>query len=309
VCGVASLPEVTRVSRSHAERGWGDLTVTGQPRLLVGDTYVFEDASTTNSGYVDGVLIDTGPEPSVYDDRPVIDVLITHGHADHFSSAAALRRAGARITAPREEVSLVENPEVNIRGMFSWARPSDDMVTKLFRGEGCTVDGYSDEWRGHGIDAIPLPGHTLGHTGYLTADGVLFTGDAVYEMPIWERHRLPYAIDPGLVRSSLSVIEGLDFAWLVPGHGVPVGHDEALEHVFHHRRQMDEMSERLHAMMHAPITTEQAIAGMSAVAGLSNNAAQYWLAVTTVKGYLSDLLRQGRAEFFVREHAGWWRAL
>jgi glyoxylase-like metal-dependent hydrolase (beta-lactamase superfamily II) len=283
--------------------------VTGQPRRLAGDTYVFEDSVTTNSGYVSGVLIDTGPEPSVYSDRPVTNVLITHGHADHFSSAAALRRTGARITAPREEVALVENPEVNIRGMFSWARPSNEMVTRLFRGEGCKVDGYSDEWRGYGIDVVPLPGHTLGHTGYLTADGVLFTGDAVYEMPIWARHRLPYAIDPGLVRSSLSVIERLDFDWMVPGHGVPVDHDEALEHVAYHRDQMDQMSEQLYAMLAEPITTEQAVAEMSAIAGLSNNAAQYWLAVTTVKGYLSDLLRRGRAEFFVREHAGWWHAL
>ena len=284
------------------------MNVTGQPRRLAGDTYVFE-ATTTNSGYVSGVLIDTGPEPSVYDGRPVMNVLITHGHADHFSSAAALRCAGARITAPREEVSLVENPEINIRGMFSWARPSDEMVTKLFRGEGCKVDGYADEWRGHGIDPIPLPGHTLGHTGYLTADGVLFTGDAVYEMPIWSRHRLPYAIDPGLVRSSLSLIEGLDFAWMVPGHGVAVDRDEALEHIAYHRDQMDVMSERLHELIAEPLTTEQAIAGLSKVAGLSDNSAQYWLAVTTVKGYLSDLLRQGRAEFFVREHAGWWHAL
>jgi glyoxylase-like metal-dependent hydrolase (beta-lactamase superfamily II) len=282
--------------------------VTGQPRRLAGDTYVFE-ASTTNSGYVSGVLIDTGPEPSVYDGHPVMNVLITHGHQDHFSSAPALRLAGARITAPREEVALVENPEVHIRGMFSWARPSDEMVNKLFHGGGVKVDAYADEWRGYGIDPIPLPGHTLGHTGYLTGDGVLFTGDAVYEMPIWSRHRLPYAIDPGLVRSSLSLIEGLDFAWMVPGHGVAVDRDEAFEHIAYHRDQMDLMSERLHEMIAEPLTTEQAIAAMSSLAGLSGNSAQYWPAVTTVKGYLSDLLRQGRAESFVREHAGWWHAL
>lgn len=283
--------------------------MTRAPRRLAGETYVFEDSRTTNSGYAGGVLIDTGPDPAVYEGSPVEHLLITHGHADHFSCAAALRRAGARITAPREEVSLVENPEVNIRGMFSWARPSDEMVNKLFRGEGCKVDGYADEWHGSGIDVVPLPGHTLGHTGYLTADGVLFTGDALYEMPIWARHRMPYAIDPGLVLSSLSVIERLDFTWLVPGHGVPVDHDEAIEHAAYHRQRMGEMSEQLYAMIREPLTTEQAVAAMSAAAGLSDNAAQYWLAVTTVKGYLSDLVRQGRAEFFVRGHAGWWHAL
>jgi glyoxylase-like metal-dependent hydrolase (beta-lactamase superfamily II) len=277
------------------------------PRRLAGDTLVFE--SITNSGYTSGVLIDTGPDASAYEGYPVKHVLLTHGHADHFACACDLREAGALITAPREEVSLVENPEVNIRGMFSWARPSDEMVTKLFRGEGCTVDAYSDEWHAFGIDVVPLPGHTLGHSGYLTADGVLFTGDAVYEKPIWSRHPLPYAIDPGLVRSSLKLIESLEFDWLVPAHGVPVCHEEALEHIEFHIQRIDTLTERLHELLADALTTEQAIAALSREAGLSDNPAQYWLAVTTVKAYLSDLLRQGRAEFFVRDHAGWWRAI
>jgi len=279
-----------------------------QPRRLAGDTLVFE-ADTTNSGYLRGVLIDTGPEPEAYTGWPVTDLLITHGHADHFSSAAALRDTGARVIAPREEVSLVENPEVNIRGMFSWARPSDEMVTKLFRGEGVHVDGYADEWRGASIDVIPLPGHTLGHSGYLTSDGVLFTGDAVYERQIWTRHPIPYAIDPGLVRSSLAVIESLDFEWLVPGHGVVCEREAALSHVAYHRMRMDQLTESLVKMLAEPLTTEQAIAALSREAGLGSNAPQYWLAVTTVKGYLSELLREGRAEFFVEEHAGWWHAI
>lgn len=281
--------------------------MTDGPLRIAGETLVFE--AVTNSGYTNGVLIDTGPDVSVYAGFPVKHVLITHGHADHFAVACDLRRAGASITAPREEVSLVENPEVNIRGMFSWARPSDEMVTKLFRGEGCTVDAYADAWRGYGIDVVPLPGHTLGHSGYLTADGVLFTGDAVYEKQVWERHPLPYAIDPGLVRSSLRLIESLDFDWLVPAHGVPVTHDEALDHIEFHVARMDAITERLHELLTEPLTTEQAIAAVSREVGLSDNSAQYWLAVTTVKGYLSDLLRQGRAEFFVRDHAGWWRAV
>ena len=280
---------------------------SAHPRHLAGDTFVFE--SITNSGYTGGVLIDTGPEPEAYADRPVSDVLITHGHADHFSSAAALRRAGARIIAPREEVSLVENPEVNIRGMFSWALPSDEMVTKLFRGDGAKVDGYADEWNGAGIDVIPLPGHTLGHSGYLTADGVLFTGDALYQRAMWRRHPLPYAIDPGLVASSLSVIESLEFEWLVPGHGVPTSREEALLDIANHRERMDTISASLLAHLAEPLTTEQAIAALSRDAGMSDNAAQYWLAVTTVKAYLSDLVRGGAAEFFVRDHAGWWRAV
>jgi glyoxylase-like metal-dependent hydrolase (beta-lactamase superfamily II) len=264
----------------------------------------------TNSGWISGALIDTGPDAAVYADRAVEHVLITHGHADHFSCACELRRAGARIVAPREEASLVENPEVNIRGMFSWARPSDEMVTKMFRGEGCSVDEYADEWHGYGIQVVPLPGHTLGHCGYMTSDGVLFSGDALYVREVWSRHPLPYAIDPGLVRSSLRLIDSLEFEWLVPAHGeAPLARADVSAHVENHIARMDDIAAFMVKLLGRPRTTEQTIAEVSRYVGLSESPAQYWLAVTTVKGYLSDLLREGLITFSVREHAGLWTAV
>jgi len=283
--------------------------VVVEPTRLGEHTLVF--AGITNSGLVsDAALIDTGPDAAVYAGRPVKHVLITHGHADHFSCACELRRAGARIVAPREEASLVENPEVNIRGMFSWALPSDEMVTKMFRGEGCPVDEYADEWRGDGIEVVLLPGHTLGHCGYLTADGVLFTGDALYVREVWARHPLPYAIDPGLVRSSLHLIDSLDYEWLVPAHGTaPVSRAEAGGHVAHHIARMDDISAFMVRLLSEPKTTEETIAEVSRHVGLSESPAQYWLAVTTVKGYLSDLMREGLVTFSIREHTGLWSAV
>ena len=55
-----------------------------------------------------------------------------------------------------------------------------------------------------------------------------------------------------------------------------------------------------------PHTTEEAIALVSERRGLSDNPAQYWLAVTTVKGYLGGLLSRGLLEFSVVNHAGVW---
>jgi glyoxylase-like metal-dependent hydrolase (beta-lactamase superfamily II) len=156
---------------------------------------------------------------------------------------------------------------------------------------------------------VPLPGHTLGHCGYLTDDGVLFSGDALYERELWEKHPLPYAIDPGLVRSSLMTIDSLEFEWLVPGHGAaPIPRADAGGHIAHHVARMDDVSAFLVSLLRVPATTEEAIAAVSRHVGLAESPAQYWLAVTTVKGYLSDLVRQGLVTFSVREHAGLWSA-
>ena len=154
---------------------------------------------------------------------------------------------------------------------------------------------------------VPLPGHTLGHHGFLTHHRVLFTGDGLYQEQIWDRHRLPYAIDPTLVIDSLHQMRELDFDWLVPGHGVACDRDEAERHISYHLAQIREIEEFIVDALATERTTEEAIALVSELRGLSDNAAQYWLAVTTVKGFLGDLLARGELEFFVRDHAGWWR--
>lgn len=274
---------------------------------LSGDTYVLP--GLTNAGLVAGLGIDTCEDEARYAGTMLDTLAITHGHADHFSAAHALRAEGARVVAARDDAALIENPDINIRGMFSWAKPSDAMTTRLFRGIPCAVDGYLEEFSDPRAQVLPLPGHTLGHTGFLTADGVLFTGDALYLSELWERHPLPYAIDPGMVVTSLERIRRTACDWVVPAHGRPVSREEAETHLVHHIGQVREIEALLLDGLRNALTTEQAVAYVSDRRGLAQNAAAYWLAVTTVKGYLGELLGRGAIEFFVQDHAGWWRAL
>ena len=273
---------------------------------LLGDTWYLP--GPTNAGLIDGLGIDTAADESAYEGARLERLVITHGHADHFACAAQLRSHGAEVFAARDDASLVENPEVNIRGMFSWAKPTDELVTRLFRGDPCEVDGYVEDLADARATAVALAGHTLGHTGFLTPDKVLFTGDALYVVELWERHRLPYSIDPTLVAVSLERIRSIEPEWVVPGHGHPVAREDLERHLDHHLGELDAIEDALLEVLVHERTTEESVALVSAARGLGDNSAQYWLAVTTVKGFLASLLAQGKLEFFVRDHAGWWRA-
>jgi glyoxylase-like metal-dependent hydrolase (beta-lactamase superfamily II) len=274
---------------------------------LEGDTFYVP--GLTNSGFVDGLAIDTGPEEPEYEGVAIDTLAITHGHADHFACAAFLRGRGTRVVAARDDASLIENPDINIRGMFSWAKPADLLVTKLFQGTPCGVDSLLEFWDDPRAEAIHVPGHTLGHTGILTRDGVLFSGDALYREVLWLRHPLPYAIDPDMVSASLDRIASLDFSWLVPGHGEPAPREEALRDIAFHKEQIAGVEARIVELLDKPRSTEEAIAAVSAERGLSDSPAGYWLAVTTVKGYLGNLLGRGIIEFYVKDHTGYWHSL
>jgi len=263
----------------------------------------------TNAGFVDGLAIDTGPEESVYAGTEIDRLAITHGHADHFACGAYLRNRGATVVAARDDAALVENPDINIRGMFSWAKPGDILITKLFLGVPCPVDALVEQWRDKRATPVPLPGHTLGHTAFLTRDDVLFTGDALYQEALWKRHPLPYSIDPDMVVASLEKIRSLEFGWLVPGHGVLSDRETAEKDIDFHLTQISDVEELLLEELRKPRTTEGAIALVSERRGLSDNPAQYWLAVTTVKGYLGNLLGRGLLEFSVEDHTGVWHTV
>jgi glyoxylase-like metal-dependent hydrolase (beta-lactamase superfamily II) len=274
---------------------------------IAGETYYLPGLA--NSGFIDGLVIDTGPEESDYDGCEVDRLAITHGHAGHFACGAKLRERGATVVAARDDAALVENPDINIRGMFSWAKPGDILVTKLFRGTPCPVDAEIEQWRDKRATPIPLPGHTLGHYGFLTRDGVLFTGDALYQHALWKRHPLPYSIDPDMVAQSLETIRTAEFDWLVPGHGELVDRATAQVDLTFHADQIRAIEELILVALKKPRTTEEAIQLVSAERGLSSNPAGYWLAVTTVKGYLGNLLGRGLLEFSVVNHTGVWRTI
>ena len=259
----------------------------------------------TNVGLYDHHLIDTARIDAPLD---LEAILLTHGHADHFGWAGALqRRTGARVVAPKEDAFLVEIPEVNVRGMFSWARPPVEMATGFFVGEPCTVDRYTEDYPFEGtIAPLPLPGHTMGHTGYL-CNGVLFAGDALYPKAVWEQHKLPYSIDVELTRRSLTTIANTAFDWLVPSHGDVVSKDESADQITLHLQRLAEIDAMILRLLARPRSTEDLIFDVLRELNVQDNLAQYWLSVTTIKGHLSGLVSTYKVAYDITDHRVYWK--
>jgi glyoxylase-like metal-dependent hydrolase (beta-lactamase superfamily II) len=261
----------------------------------------------SNTGLFKGYVIDPGS--SGYDAvgrNNIHSVLITHGHNDHFRHAHEFRERGARVIASKDDALLVRNPEVNVRGLFSWARPPLEMITPYFQGDACEVDVYIEDWLDSSIRAVYLPGHTLGEYGFITEDGVFYSADSLYSKDLWGKYKLPYSIDPDLCRESLRKIKGLDFDHVVPGHGEPLNRDEALKAADFHIGELDRVDSIILDLLDEPVSTESLVTRFSNKMDLYKSLNNYWLTVVMLKGHLSSLNSKGKVAYKLENYCMYW---
>jgi glyoxylase-like metal-dependent hydrolase (beta-lactamase superfamily II) len=187
------------------------------------------------------VLIDTGVPGSApqileairsigYQPADLKTILLTHCHADHVGSAAALKRdvPDVKIYISELEAPIVEKG-LNMRPM----KPAPGLLNKLlFRLfikevsiEAVNIDGtFKDDeildFAG-GMKAIHVPGHSLGQYAFLSPNerGILFAADVASNVL-----GLGWSIgheDFDTAKQSLAKLSRMDFNIACFGHGKP----------------------------------------------------------------------------------------
>jgi glyoxylase-like metal-dependent hydrolase (beta-lactamase superfamily II) len=161
---------------------------------------------------------------------------------------------------------------------------------------------------------MALPGHTHGHTGYSTPDGVLYSGDALLGLRVLEAFGVPYHEDPCMAAGSLErLLDAVDrFEAVVPGHGPVMRSGEAAAAVEANLARVREAGEALvEDLSRQPLTPGEAAVRLASRFSPRALAEPGLLALLeeTVRGYIGCLSQAHRLEPQATSRGVAWRAL
>jgi len=154
-------------------------------------------------------------------------IVLTHGDFDHTGNAAYLReKFGARIAMHHDDSGMVE------RGDMFWNRRKGNiflgMIARIlfrfgkkerFKPDLYIDDGYDLSDYGFNAKVLPIPGHSKGSIGILTANGDLFCGDLLENK---DKPVLSSIMDDlSAANASVEKLKKLRVKTVYPGHGKP----------------------------------------------------------------------------------------
>ena len=163
-------------------------------------------------------------------------VVLTHGHSDHIGFAERARRErGLPVSVHELDAALArgEVPNPAAKGgptrlvpllRFIWfgvthgALRTTNVTDVATYGDGATLDVPGAP------RVILVPGHTPGSAAlYMPSHDALFAGDALATIAVTSGETgpiiAPFTADPAEALASLARLDGIEAAWLLPGHG------------------------------------------------------------------------------------------
>lgn len=209
----ADVGVLQNISRADIDRILHETFRPSPPRLSVnaflvqakGRTALIEAGSGHTMGPSLGKLVasmaDAGTRPA-----DIETVLLTHMHPDHSNG---LTDASGAAIFPKAELLIHEEDVRHWRDDAAMAAAPERKRVRYFQAARTQLAAYTRQLRTiregevfPNVTAVPIPGHTPGHTAYRVADGndsLLIWGDTVHVPEIQVRHpevTLDFDTDP-----------------------------------------------------------------------------------------------------------------
>ncbi|RLG47212.1 MAG: hypothetical protein DRN90_05335 [Thermoproteota archaeon] len=285
--------------------GKGALLAPGSPSTLVissnHEIWIVDPGAHPKRGEELAMSLDKGKRKHV---------LITHSHSDHIAAIPKfVELTGAVVTGPALESCSARS--VGIRKALSFGAKGSEKLTRVAPALPVRIDETFDPpCRIGPFESVPLQGHSFGHVGYLTEDGLLYAGDAFFGDKLLRTVTIPYFID---YKTSLETMRFLldhvrDYRKIVPSHGPVCEGNRAEQIIRANLNALESLPKRARRILERePITAESLTARILLEAGSSISVSSLVISSVTIRSMLSHMLDEGEVEPIASESGVLWK--
>lgn len=270
--------------------------IAGNSYFLDGDNcvgvYVFADQTC--------LLVDSGSSESqakkilncLAGEGLHIDTIFnTHAHVDHCGGNQYLQaQCQCRIIASPLAAAIMENPILGPAMLFT-AYPLRVLRSRVLMASPSKIDQTVGPGplliKNEQFQVYDLPGHSLGQTGLVTPDGVVFLGDSLMHPQMLQEYPFLYMVDITRQLETLDFIGSQNWPFVLLTHGGMV--EDVRFCVEKNRARIAVITEEILAMLDRGRSHEEILAAMLIQYNLSANSGQYYLVSSTIAAFISYL--------------------
>jgi glyoxylase-like metal-dependent hydrolase (beta-lactamase superfamily II) len=240
-------------------------------------------------------------------------ILNTHGHGDHVGGNAYLvEHTGAKVYAPLHDGIVLRYPIWGTLCTFGGAEPIAELSVPRFSPPPCEVDVTVTEGElqiaGLTVQAVPLPGHTGTHTGYIVGN-VFFTGDILAGDAELANAPISYAYSITKRLASLEKLRHYSCACYVLGHGPMEG--DITQLIERNLAQLNDILAFIKAYLaRGGVEANELLRAVCAHYGITiRNLREYYMLYPTLHSFLSHLNNCGEITHSVENNRLLWHTV
>ncbi len=232
-------------------------------------------------------------------------IINTHSNADHIGGNKLLHnRIGAPIYSTPLEAAFTAYPILEPSFLYG-GYPMRSLRSKFLMAQPSPAQDIVDAILPEGMSTFSLPGHFFDMIGVRTPDDVCFMADCVQSPELIDKYHISFIYDVEAYLQTLSMVSKMHAACFVPAHAAPCEDMTVLAEI--NRSKVEEILNLILACCSERCTQEQILKRVFDHYGLTLDMAQYVLAGSTLRSYVSYLVDASRLQPEFVDNTLYWR--
>ncbi len=232
----------------------------------------------------------------------VVGIISTHSHADHIGGNKVIEdRTNAKIYSYGMEIPFINYPILEPTMLYG-SNPFKELQNKFLKADSSKATSLELP---NGLEYFNLKGHSLDMIGLKTSDDVYFLADSLASSDAINKYHIFYLYDLEEYLNTLEYLKTLNGKYYVLSHSELLTDIKDLIEL--NKKKIEEIINVILTILETPNTLDDLLTNIFNHYNLVLNLNQYVLVGSTIKAYLTYLLKLNKITYLFQDNKMLWQ--